>query len=180
MIVKLAILSIVLILGIVLMHTKKSDNRLLINLIICLVMMIVSISSIKLPKEVGLIQEKWSIELPEPAICEEVLGCIGFHGQGISYTILNYRNVKDVQIINKIMRWKKKDSFVQEQIDNCLEFLAEWYEISSDQKRKLGVYKSRLGKEYEYYYMKDIDGLSYGIFIWFQDEGALHVISHTY
>lgn len=126
------------------------------------------------------IEKEWDIDLPQTYTEDKVVRYRGFYGNGVSYIVLKYINKEEIESISKLVKWRVKDGFVQEQIRECLRFLEEWYDVTIEERNDLLRYTSKLGGEYEYYYTKQRDNMSYGVFVWFKDEGEIHAIEMTY
>lgn len=126
------------------------------------------------------IEKDWDINLPETYEEHKVVRYKGFYGNGVSYIVLKYRNPKDIKVVNQLVKWQAKDSMVQKQVRECFRFLREWYDITIEERRQMTRYRGKLGEDYVYYCFKEADNMSYGIFIWFENDGELHVIDLTY
>lgn len=128
---------------------------------------------------VSQIENDWEMDLPEPDKINSILNYKGFLGEGISYTVLQYKE-EDKKSIDQLMKWKVKDNFASNQVKKCFQFLEEWYSITPQERNKLNKYKQKLGEDYQYYYIKEVDGVSYVIFIWFENTMEMHIIDQTY
>lgn len=169
--------------GKVLRRIRKEKYKIILGIIGVVAYSIVLITRYNtLPVEtfVGVIEAEWDIDLPDPYRIHDVVSYKGFSGEGISYTVLEYKEQKDIKRINQLIKWGEKDYFVKQQIDKCLKFMDEWYDLTAEESKNLNKYKKKLINGYEYYYIKDTDGISYGVFIWFEEEGEMHIIDHTY
>lgn len=126
------------------------------------------------------IEKEWDVDLPQNYEGQKVVRYKGFYGNGVSYIVLKYTNQKDIEEVSQLVEWQPKDSFVQEQIKKSLRFLDEWYDITIEERSRLTKYSDKLDEDYRYYCFKEVDNMSYGVFVWFKHEGELHVIDLTY
>ncbi|MGL6175185.1 MAG: hypothetical protein ACRC1P_11320 [Cellulosilyticaceae bacterium] len=153
----------------------------IVIMIICTIGSIKSNDGINSTQEVFVskIEDEWAIDLPEPYKTKSIINYKGFTGEGVSYSVLQYKE-EDKRIINQLMRWKEKDNFSKNQVKKCFQFLEEWYSITAEERNEFNRYKQKLSQDYQYYYMKEMDGISYGIFIWLEEDMQMHIIDQTY
>lgn len=180
-------LWVILLVGFVLLVAyalAKKNKWLVISIIggvvILLGIQLYSYKSYPFPTFVETVKRNWEVELPEPSgQIAMVAARGGLQGEGDDYTIIEYADQISITRVSQSVDWVERMDDNEQLLKEYIDSLHENYVLEEEAAINLSNLSEQLDKPYQFYVKKHEDSDSFAYFLWFPEDGKLHVLEHN-
>lgn len=182
------ILWAILLVGLVLLVTyalAKKNKWLIISsavgVVILLAVQLYSYKSYPFPTFAETVELNWEVRLPEPSTeLAMVAARGGLQGEGDDYTIVEYDDQASINQVTQSVAWSDRSTDNEQLVKDYIQSLHDNYELEEEASKNLIALSEQLDKPYRFYYKEHENGDAFAYFLWFPEEGRLHVLEYNH
>ncbi|WP_010268503.1 hypothetical protein [Paenibacillus senegalensis] len=151
------------------------------GVVILLGIQLYSYKSYSFPTFVETVQLNWEVSLPEPSALQPMVAARGgLQGEGDDYTIVEYEDPASINLVSQSVAWSDRTTDNEQQVREYIQSLRDNYELEEEASKNLTTLSDMLDKPYRFYKKEHADGESFAYFLWFPEEGRLHVLEYNH